>query len=227
LAYNFLGLVNDVGNKFNEVDLTSANFAAASGYYADAKKAVNSAINRINFNQYEWPFNHMKVTLPLVINQIEYDYETSCNTVVMDSFRIKGDDLLNVNTRKLEILDYEEFLDKFADAEFRPENYQGVPEYVYRGRNLKFGVYPPPNDLYSVVYECYKRPVALELWDAVPTVPEEFRDVIYEGSLYHAYMFRGDIEAAALSDRNFKDLIKEMRKVYINRTEYVRSSQIR
>jgi hypothetical protein len=65
------------------------------------------------------------------------------------------------------------------------------------------------------------------LWDAVPTIPEEFRDVIYEGSLYHAYMFRGDIEAAALSDRNFKDLIKEMRKVYINRTEYVRSSQIR
>ena len=32
MAYDFLGLVNDVNRRLNEVALTSANFAATTGY---------------------------------------------------------------------------------------------------------------------------------------------------------------------------------------------------
>ena len=42
MAYNFLGLVNEVNRRLNEVELTSSNFATAIGYYNTAKDAVNS-----------------------------------------------------------------------------------------------------------------------------------------------------------------------------------------
>lgn len=59
MSYNFLGLVNDVNRRLNEVELTTSNFANAVGYYAQAKDAVNSAIRHVNFDQFEWPFNHV------------------------------------------------------------------------------------------------------------------------------------------------------------------------
>ena len=48
MAYNFLGLVNDINHRLNEVALTSSNFATAVGYYSIAKDAVNSAVRHIN-----------------------------------------------------------------------------------------------------------------------------------------------------------------------------------
>ena len=59
MAYNFLGLVNDVNRRLNEVELTQANFATAVGFYSAAKDSVNAAIRSINQMQFEWPFNHV------------------------------------------------------------------------------------------------------------------------------------------------------------------------
>ena len=59
MAYNFLGLVNDVNRRVNEVQLTSSNFATAKGFYDLGKDAVNYAIRYINQSEYEWPFNHV------------------------------------------------------------------------------------------------------------------------------------------------------------------------
>ena len=52
MAYDFLGLVNDVNHRLNEVALTSANFAAATGYYSIAKDAVNSAVRHIQQEEF-------------------------------------------------------------------------------------------------------------------------------------------------------------------------------
>ncbi len=226
MAYNFLSLTNDVCDKFNEVRLTSLTFPDAVGFYGDAKNAVNQALHRINFDEFAWPFNHEKVTIPTVADQIEYDYPADAKALAFDTFRLKGDTSLNVRTKKLRVMDYEEYLEQFGDAEFSPSDYSGTPEYVYRGRNLKFGIHPPANGVYDIVYEYYKLPPDLDLHDDVPTVPSQFRHVIYEGALYHAYMFRGDTEAAAVSDKIFTDLVNDMRKIYINRYEYVRSPVI-
>lgn len=226
MAYDFLGLVNEVNDKFNEVNLTSANFASSVGYYADVKKAVNQALHRINFDEFEWPFNWVKSTTTLVVDQLEYDYPANAKTLALDTFRIKGDTTLNVETRKLKVLDYEEFLERFADAEFNPSDHSGIPEYVCRTRSLKFGLYPVPDKAYELVYEYYELPTDLTNWDDVPSVPEPFRHVIYEGALYHAYMFRGGTEEASVSNALFESLVDNMRKIYINRTEYVRSSVI-
>ena len=99
MAYDFLGLVNDVNHRLNEVALTSTNFATATGYYSIAKDAVNSAIRHINQEEFEWPWNHVQseiVLAPWIL--MKYYYPTDAKTINMNSFRIKRDNSLGVGT---------------------------------------------------------------------------------------------------------------------------------
>lgn len=227
MAYNYLELVNDVNRRLNEVPLTVFNFNLAGGYYSDAKNYVNSALNRINREEFEWPFNHVTYTQPLVVDQSKYAYQGDTKSVAFDTFRLKGSEALGVTSRRLRIMDYEDYLNRFPDYEFNPVEHHNAPEFVIRNRDLSFTIAPPPDKAYEVLYEYYRLPVNLENWSDVPTVPEQFRWVILEGAMYHAYMFRGGVEEAAISNQLFQAGLKDMRKIYINRTEYARSTVIR
>ena len=227
MAYNFLELVNDVNIRLNEVPLTSANFLDATGYSADVKRYVNASLNRINREEFEWPFNHQTQTQLLTIDQSKYPYKTDAKSIAFDTFRLKGSDLLNTNSRHLRVLDYEQYLEQFSDFEFNPQDYHDAPEYVTRNRNLSFTISPPPDQAYEVVYEYYKLPLDLENWDDVPTVPVQFKWVILEGAMYHAYLFRGGLEEAGAADQLFESGLKALRKLYINRYEYARSTIIK
>lgn len=226
MAYNYMELVNDVNRRLNEVPLTSSTFASAGGYYADVKGYVNSSINRINREHFEWPFNHVTHTETLFPNQLRYPYQPDAKSVAFDTFRLKGDDTLNVNSAPLRLMDYEEFLERYSDYEFNPSDYASVPRYVTRNRDTSYTLVPPPDQTYQVRYEYYKLPVDLVAWSDVPTIPEHFRWVILEGAMYHAYMFRGGIEEATISDNLFKSGVGDMRKIFINRYEYVRSTVV-
>ncbi len=226
MAFNYLELVNDVNRRLNEVPLTSSTFASAGGYYADAKGYINASINRINREEFEWPFNHVTQTQTLVVDQSKYAYPSDAKSVAFETFRLKGDDTLNVDSRRLRIMDYEEYINLYPDYEFNPTDYQDSPRMVVRNRDLSYTIVPPPDQTYQVRYEYYRLPVDLVNWNDVPTIPEQFRWVILEGAMYHAYMFRGGIEEASVSNQLFQDGIKDMRKIYINRYEYARSTVI-
>lgn len=227
MSYNFLSLVNDVAVRLNEVPLTTSNFTSSAGIYTDMKAAVNSSLNRVNREEFEWPFNHTKQTQILVPDQIEYAFPTNMKSAALDTFRLKGDTTFNNRSAKLQVLDYEDYLSRWPEMEFNPTDFANTPHSVYRGRNLKWGVVPPPDQAYSVIYEWYANPVDLVLDTDIPTVPEQFRWVILEGALYHAYLFRGGEFEANNSNQLFQQGVKDMRKIYINRTEYVRSTTIR
>jgi hypothetical protein len=224
--YNYLELTNNVAKRLNEVPLTSINFDSAVGFQADIKSYINQAINRINFDEFEWPFNHVTVNLVLTPEQVKYPYPTDAKTIAFDSFVLKGDDALNVQSQKLKMLDYEEHLEQTLDWELNPADYAQEPKMVFRSRDLTFGIVPPADQAYTVRYEYYSLPIELEAWDDVPTVPEQFKWVIQEGAMYYAYMFRGDLEAASASNAMFLQGLKDMRKIYINRYEYARSTMI-
>lgn len=225
MTYNFLGLVNDVNRRLNEVELTQANFAGAVGFYATAKDAVNSAIREINQEQFEWPFNHVTYEQVLTPGQVRYNFQSGTKTLDMDSFRLKRNDTLGNETVRLKLLSYEEYLDKYVDYEYNTdEGVRTIPKYVFRTPSLEFGVVPPPDKAYSVDYEFYSNPPALSLYSDAPTVPEEFRYVIIDGAMVHAHTFRGDNESSELSRRAFKEGIKSLRSIYVNRYEYLRST---
>jgi hypothetical protein len=225
MAYNFLGLVNDINRRLNEVELTQANFSSAVGFYASAKDAVNASIREINQAQFEWPFNHTTREDTLVPGQVRYSIQANTKTLDMDSFRLKRDDALGNETLKLRLISYEEYLDKYLDYEYNTDTgIRTIPRHVFRTPSLEYGVVPSPDKAYTVAYEYYSNPASLSAYSDVPTIPEEFRYVIVDGAMVHAHNFRGDNESAELSRRAFQDGMKSLRSLYINRYEYVRST---
>lgn len=223
---NFLSLVNDINGRVNEVPLDHLNFADAAGFYSQAKEAINASLREINQDSFEWPFNHVTQELALVTNQVRYPYPANAKVVNFDSFRIKGEPLNNIQASKLVQLDYEEYLDKFVDADFNGDRYADIPRCVFRTPDQEFGVYPPPKQGLSIVYEYYSLPPTLVNWDDAPTFPQQFRHILIDGAMPHVYLFRGDSQGAAVAFEKFKLGIKHMRSIYQNRYEYVRSGYI-
>lgn len=225
MAYDYLGLVNDINRRLNEVELTSSNFAATTGFYSFAKDAVNSAIRHIQQEEYEWPWNHVEETEVLLAGETRYSYPYDAKTINMNSFRIKRDDTLATNTIKLKVLSYEEYLDKHVDTEYNSSN-TGTPRYIVRAPSRELLVVPTPDKEYELIYEYYTMGFDLELYSDVPNLPEQYRYVIVDGAMYYVYQFRGDMQASQLAMQKFTQGIKHLRSININRTEYVRDLRV-
>lgn len=228
MAYNYLGLVNDINRRLNEVELTSSNFATAKGFYSAAKDSVNSSIRYINQSQYEWPFNHVEEEQVLVPGTVRYAYPADTKTIDFDSFRIKRNNTLGNATQKLAVLSYEDYLERYLDDEYNTSNtsIRTIPRYIFRTPDQNFGVYPVPDKAYELVYEYYRLPVDLVSATDVPSLPEQFRSIIIDGAMYYAYTFRGNSQDATLHMQKFEEGIKDMRSLYINRYDYIRDTRV-
>ena len=227
MAYNYLGLVNEVNRRLNEVELTSSNFDTAGGFYSSAKDAVNASLRHINHEEYNWPWNHILEEETLTPGVTRYDYPTDAKLIDMQSFRIKKNDALNVSTTKLKSMDYQEYLDRYVDYEYNSgSDLQGIPRHVSRAPSQEFLIIPTPDKAYEIVYEYYRNQVSLELYDDVPNVPIEFKHTIVDGAMFYAYQFRADTQASQIAQGKFESGIKYMRSLYINRYDYIRSTVI-
>lgn len=227
MAYDFLGLVNDVNSRLNEVTLDSTNFATATGYYNVAKDSVNAAIRHINQEEFEWPWNHVQSDLVLAAGSMKYFYPSDAKTINMNSFRIKRDDSLNVGTEKLKHLVYEEWLEKYADAEFNTaSDIRGVPKFIVRTPGRELICHPVPDKSYTIVYEYYSAGYDLENALDVPALPEQYRFAIVDGAMYYTFQFRGDTGAADLALQKFQQQIKNLRTININRIPYIRDTRV-
>lgn len=224
--YTFLGLVNDVIGRLNDVPLNDNNFLTAGGHYPQMKESVNSALGDIYQDQFEWPFTHATEELILTPEVHRYDYPIASKSVSFDTFRIKADATLNTTARKLEAVDYEAFLERFSAVDDQPDRHKGIPRYVSRSPGGQFVLYPAPSAAYTLRYEYFLIPEDLVEPDDVPLVPSQFRRLIVTGAMHYAYLFRSDPEAALLMDQKFKEGIKTARKLYQNRFEYVRAGVI-
>ena len=227
MAFNFLSLVNDVNARLNEVPLNETNFLSAGGWYAQAKESVNAAIRMIAVQEWEWPFNYMVEQTSLTKGSVIYPYPEGAQSVNFDSFRLVKDVDKNVSGRKLISVDYEEVIQKGINLDTPPIDGVGQPSAVFRMPNLQFGVYPAPNDNYKLAFDWHKLPMELENYQDVPFIPVQWKHVIVNGAMYYAYMFRGDPESSAVMKGLFDADIKNMRKLYQNRYEYVRGPDFR
>ena len=106
MAYTYLDVTNEVLSRFNEVELTSANFTGSRGFQTQCKNAVNSAIRHINQKEYAWPFNHNEAEITLVANTTRYALPTSTKLVDYDTFRLVPDATKGATGRKLAFIDY-------------------------------------------------------------------------------------------------------------------------
>ena len=225
MAYNYLALVNEVQRRLNEVELSSANFDTAKGSHALSKDAVNSAVRHVNQEEFEWPWNHVEASEVLLADEARYSYPYDAKTINMNTFRIKRDASLNVETIKLKILSYEEYLDKYADMEYN-SNLSSTPRYVVRTPSRELMFIPTPDKAYEVIYEYFTSSFDLQKYNDVPTIPEQYRHVIVDGAMYYAYVFRGDMQSANATLSKFEQGVKQMRSLNINRTDYIRDTRV-
>jgi hypothetical protein len=225
MAYNYLTLVNEVQRRLNEVELSSANFNSARGSHALSKDAINSAVRHINQEEFEWPWNHVVASEVLLAGEPRYSYPYDAKTINMNTFRIKRDASLNVETIKLKILSYEEYLDKYADMEYN-STLASTPKYVVRSPSRELLFVPLPDKAYEVVYEYYTSSFDLQKYDDVPTLPEQYRHVLVDGAMYYTFVFRGDMQSASSTFDKFEQGIKQMRSLNINRTQYIRDTRV-
>lgn len=228
MAYDFIGLVNDINRRLNEVELTTSTFNTAKGYYSLAKDAVNASIRHIGQEEFEWPFMHIEDDLVLSEGSVRYGVPESAKTVDYDSFRIKRDSQFNEGrTVKLKIMQYEEWLDKHADSEYNSDtSIRGLPTHVVRTPSREFILYPAPDKEYTLIYEYYN--TAYEMINAtdIPEFPEQYRHIIVDGAMYYVHQFRGDMQAAQLAQQHFEKGIKHLRSIHINRTQYIRDTRV-
>lgn len=220
--YDFMGMVNDVNRRFNETELTEATFDTATGWHSFAKDSINSAIRRINQEEFFWPFNHEEKKHVLTAGTGRYSFPNDAKYVDMGSFRIKRNDTLGNETQYLRSMDYEDYLRSgLIDDEYNTSNtgIRKLPTDVIRTKDLSFVVNPVPDAAYELIYEYYRLPVDMTFQDDVPTVPEQFRYVIVDGAMYHAWNFKGSPDAAQGYENRFYQGIKDLRKAYINRRQ--------
>jgi hypothetical protein len=225
MAYDYLGLVNEVNRRLNEVELTSGTFSSAKGFHAIVKDAVNASLRDVYHSHYEWPFNHVLGEESLSAGTTRYAFPLDANTIDFDTFRIIESAALGTETRRLGVLTYDEYLQSYITQEHTSDtSYRGIPAKVFHATGNEFGVVPAPDKNYEIVYEYYRIPVDLEKYDDVPAVPERFRHTVVDGAMYHAYMFRSNEQAASISKGKFEEGIKRMRTMLMNRYEYVKST---
>jgi hypothetical protein len=227
MAYDFLGLTNDVNRRLNEVELTSATFANAKGFYGQIKDSVNSALRDVNQTHHEWPFNHVTAEETLSEGVTRYSFPNDASTVDFDTFRIKEDATFGNRTTRLAPLNYDDYLQTYVDQEYAlDDSKRNLPTMVFQSPSQEYGVVPAPRHDYDIVYEYYRVPVDLNTPTDVPSVPERFRHVIIEGAMYHAYMFRSNEQSAQLAKAKFEEGMKKMRIILINKNTYMRSTYI-
>lgn len=227
MAYNFLTLVNEVCARLNEVQLTSANFASSAGFYTDVKNSVNAAIRDINHQQYNYPFNQNTIEVYLEAGIARYPIPENAKLVDYETVRILRDDDLNVQTTILKRIQYEEYITKYLDDEINTNATGEVPRYIAQTQSREFVVAPKPDKDYTLELEYFMHPADLVLFDDVPTIPQQFKHVIIEGAMYHAYMFRDNAQSASMSKQKFDEGLKALRSLLVNNYVHVYDTRVR
>jgi len=89
------------------------------------------------------------------------------------------------------------------------------PQIVVRKTDNNFLLSPKPDRIYTVAYDYFSTEADLVLYTDVPTIPEEWKEVIVKGGVYYTYLFRDNIEEAAAAKNDFKDAAKNARRILI------------
>lgn len=229
MAMTFLDLTNEVLRAFNQVELTSGNFDTSRGIHSWAKDGVNNAIRIINTKAHNWPFNAVEHTQTLVPGTYEYAWNSSFKTADWNSFQIQKDDDLSVNHKTLKLMERDEFYRRYkdeADEGILNADGRSVPTYVFRTHGNGFGIFPNPDQAYSLKYRYYKYSTALVNYGDTTNIPEQFRHVIIAGATKYYNKMMDGLPYVEREDLDFQDYLGSMRSLMINDELYAQDTRV-
>lgn len=217
MGTTYMGLVNKVLLRLNEVELNELNFPDALGLHKQAKVSVNDAINMIHIQEFEWPFNAYEHTQTLGVGQEEYGWPTDFKAADWNSFQIKKDATIGNSSKTLRQINTSEWYEKAKDND---ENSEGegrdIPRYVFQAHGDGFGVTPSPNKNYIIRFRYFKMPTTLSLFDDECNIPSRFDHVIVASALYFMYMWLDNsTRAEAVLAKEYEPMLNDMENLLI------------
>lgn len=227
MASNYITLCNQVLRRLNEVEIPEADFPNTRGVQSLVKDAVKAGVAKINQAEFEWPFNAAEFTQTLTAGQTEYAWPNAFKIVDWNSFQLQKNDSLGVGYKSLGYMDRDEWYASHRDADYTAgASGRDIPTKVFPSHGNGFGVTPSPNKAYSVKFRYYLNYTDLTLFSDVTRIPQSFDTVIIDGALYHMYMFKDNMEAAATALGTFQAGLKDLQTLFINNFESIRDTRV-
>lgn len=212
MGSTYLSLTNKLLRKFNEVQISQADFMYVRNIQAAAKDFIQDAIRDINMVKFRWPFNAYEYTTTLVPGQEEYSWPLDFQAVDWNSFQIQKDDTLNVESTTLVKINRDQWYDyrlKDRDYDSHPDGLR-LPKWVSESHGNGFMVTPSPNEAFSLKFRYYVEPTELSAYDDTTTIPTRFDNVIIANASRHMALFRGDTEMADRMKQEYDKLLSYM-----------------
>lgn len=226
MAYTYLTVVNEILRTLGEETYTSGDFSTAVDVGAHVKDKVNTVIEDMYMRvEGEWPFSHGDFSQVLTAGTQQYALDATAAKVDWDSFYLDFDAALDTpNSRQLKMRTASWYRDnrKEIDKDITSADQRAKPIYLIRRQDDDYIVTPNPDAAYTLRYEGFIIPTELSTDTDVPDIPQQFKQAIIEGVLYHGYLFKDNFESAQLSQDRYEDTINSMRRQLIGISNYMR-----
>ena len=244
MATTYLDLTNEVLRELNEIPLTSANFANATGLQKFVKDTVNKSIFDIANEEPQLPFFsagvsgstdpfYGNVTVPTVAGQRFYTLKSDSSSITTDYASIDWDDFyvttINVSgetapyvSKGLRFLTLDDWKRYYRDSEneddANSQNY-GEPKFVIKSPDSrKFGLSPIPDKVYNIHFYAFVRPTALSAYDDTMVLPEQYSNIVTARMRYYVWQFKESPQQAAFALDDYKKGMKSMKSNLMNPT---------
>ena len=247
MATTYLDLTNEVLRELNEIPLTSANFANATGLQKFVKDTVNKSIFDIANEEPQLPFFsagesgatdpfYGNVTVPTVAGQRWYTLKSDSSSITTDYSSIDWDDFyvttINVSgetspyvskgLRFLTLDDWKRYYRDSENADDADTQNHGEPKFVIKSPdNRKFGLSPIPDKVYNVHFYAFVRPTALSAYDDTMVLPEQYSNIITARVRYYVWQFKESPQQAAFALDDYKKGMKSMKSNLMNQLQSI------
>ena len=242
MATTYLDITNEVLRELNEIPLTSANFANATGLQKFVKDSVNKAIFDIANEEPQLPFFaanvsgstdpfYGNVTVETVAGQRWYTLKAGSSSITTDYASIDWDDFyvttINVSgetapyvskgLRFLTLDDWKRYYRDSENADDADTQNHGEPQFVIKSPDSrKFGLSPIPDKVYNVHFYAFVRPTALSTYDDTIVLPEQYSNIITARVRYYIWQFKESPQQAAFALDDYKKGMKHMKSNLMN-----------
>ena len=244
MATTYLDLTNEVLRELNEIPLTAANFANATGFQKFVKDTVNKSIFDIANEEPQLPFFsagvsgstdpfYGNVTVATVAGQRFYTLKSDSSSITTDYASIDWDDFyvttINVSgetapyvSKGLRFLTLDDWKRYYRDSENEDDaNSQtyGEPKFVIKSPDSrKFGLSPIPDKVYNIHFYAFVRPTALSAYDDTMVLPEQYSNIVTARMRYYVWQFKESPQQAAFALDDYKKGLKYMKSNLMNPT---------
>ena len=244
MATTYLDLTNEVLRELNEIPLTAANFANATGLQKFVKDTVNKSIFDIANEEPQLPFFsagvsgstdpfYGNVTVATVAGQRFYTLKAGSSSITTDYASIDWDDFyvttINVSgetapyvSKGLRFLTLDDWKRYYRDSENEDDaNSQtyGEPKFVIKSPDSrKFGLSPIPDKVYNIHFYAFVRPTALSAYDDSMVLPEQYSNIVTARMRYYVWQFKESPQQAAFALEDYKKGLKYMKSNLMNPT---------